>query len=516
MTARKSVSRSGWTPPPLAVVAVILAIVLAMLYPEPLFQGRVFLSGDSANSDAFGAVGDASLADGHYPLWNPYLFCGMPTFGSLAYVKFLYPPSTLFNFLQQQLHFPPLTWLLAHLFFGGLGMAVLLRRWKLPLGAVVLGAVTWIILPKVVAWGVHGHGSKLGAAMYLPWIVAWTTDVLSGRGARAMALLALLLGLQFLRGHPQITYYTLLALGWLAVSNGLWQWTPGKAVATAVRWKRAGLLAAALVLAAAMGAALLVPVHAYQGHSVRGASEEAGGGGLDYATDWSLAPTELPTLVLPSAAGFGQATYLGAMPFNDYPNYFGYLLLLLGVCSWGTGRRRLVIALGVLCLLSLLVSFGKHFQSFYGLLYDVLPFFDRLRIPSMILILPGFALAILAAQGAARLSTSDWIDGRLRFVPWVAMGGGALLLFSGGSGLAQGPFDNALRGLAESAGKNAVPVLVESAWSLYRADLVRIGLVLLTAGAALLLAVRKPGFRATGLVWVLTLLVVLDLWRSTG
>jgi hypothetical protein len=130
------------------VVALALLAVLGVTYPEPMFQGRVFLSADSSNADAFAAVGDASLAEGHYPLWNPYLFAGMPTFGSLAYAKFLYPPSVLFNFLQGTLGFAPMTWLLGHLLFGGLGMAWLLSRWRLPVAALVLGAVVWLLFPS--------------------------------------------------------------------------------------------------------------------------------------------------------------------------------------------------------------------------------------------------------------------------------------------------------------------------------------------------------------------------------
>jgi len=181
------------------VLAAVLWLVLAALYPGPVLQGRVFASADSSNADAFGLVGDASLRDGHYPLWNPYLFAGMPSFGSLAYPKFVYPPAQVFNLLQQKLGFVPLTWLIGHMLFGGLGMMWLLSRWQLPTSSLILGAVVFLLFPKVVAWGVHGHGSKLGAAMYLPWIVAWALRVQDSeswrRQLRAAGMLGLLMGL---------------------------------------------------------------------------------------------------------------------------------------------------------------------------------------------------------------------------------------------------------------------------------------------------------------------------------
>ena len=62
----------------------------------------------------------------------------------------------------------------------------------------LLGAVVFVLFPKVVAWGVHGHGSKLGAAMYLPWAVvvvlgmlrwAWLEQQSGVRSRHALAAL---------------------------------------------------------------------------------------------------------------------------------------------------------------------------------------------------------------------------------------------------------------------------------------------------------------------------------------
>jgi hypothetical protein len=495
------------------VVALVLLLALALLYPELLFQGRIFLSADARNADAFALVGDAALAKGHYPMWNPYLFAGMPTFGSLSYTRFLYPPGMVFRFFQDTLHLPPMTWMLAHLLFGGLGMAYLLSRWRLPTAALVLGALAWMLFPRVTAWAVHGHGSKLAAAMYLPWIVAFTLEVLGGRGRRSIGLLAMLLGLQVLRGHTQITYYTLLTVGGLVLANGLVPLAPGAADAPiAVRWRRGGLVMVGLVLAFLLGAVLLIPLHDYAGISIRGQTSEGGGLGYDYATAWSLSPRELGTLIWPSAAGFGKATYQGQMPFTDYPNYFGWLLLALAVAAWWTGRRALVGVLGLLAGLALLIAFGRHAPFLYDLLYNHLPYFNKFRVPSMILILGAFAVAVLAGHGASALAGEPEHSARWRRpLPLVVMGLGLLVLLLGGSGLLERAYQQHLRDLAQAAGKTAAPVLLQAAWILQRADLVRIGLVLLAAGGALLLAARKTGFRRSGLIWVLAALLLLDM-----
>ncbi|MBK7046365.1 MAG: hypothetical protein IPH48_07575 [bacterium] len=488
-------------------------LIVAVIYPGPMFLGETFRSADAESANAFAKVGDAARAVGDYPHWNPYLFAGMPTFGSQIYVPGVYPPTALFSFLQGTLGMPPLTWMLGHLVFGGLGMVWLLSRWKLPTSSLLLGATLYLLFPQVVAWGVHGHGTKLGAAMYLPWIVGWTLRALDGAGVRAVGMLGLLTGLQLLRGHPQISYYTLAVATWMALWGTVRPFeAAGKALAAGERARRLGTVVAGLALGFVVSTVLLLPVMEYAGISTRGQDEAGGSGvGLEYANGWALAPAELGTLVLPAAAGFGQATYLGLMPFNDYPNYYGFLWLLLAALAFARGGRSLWGALTALSVLAVFVSFGTFGFGLYELLYNWLPYFNKFRIPSMILIVPAFALAVLAARGLARLGEGAQPGGRPLLLP-VAVGALGLLLLAGGAAsMLEGPYRSSLQSLATAAQRQAPPVLFDNAWELHRASLVRIGLVLLAAAAALLYASRNTTFRQRGLAWVLFALVAVDL-----
>lgn len=492
-----------------------LVALVALVHPDALFQGRIYGSVDAANYDAFTLVGDAARHAGDYPEWNPYLFAGMPTFGSLAYRWGVYPPTIPLNWLQDTLHFPPLTWMLLHLVFGGAGMVWLLGRWGLPASARLLGAAAWLLFPRVVAWGVHGHGSKLVAAMYLPWLLGLAWEALDGRGRRVAGWAALLLGLQVLRGHVQITYYTLLALAVLLIAAWVRRLArrgaaPDPAGATA--WGVAAVVAGML-----LGAVCLVPVHDYAAWSVRGAAE-GGGADYEYAAGWSLSPRELGTFALPSSSGFGLATYQGAMPFTDYPNTFGALTLLLAAAAWWDRRRRAAVAaLAALFLLAVLVSFGKHLPVLFGPFYAALPYFNKFRVPSMILVLAAAAAAIAAALGAARLTAADGPPPtRLRTVGMAALAGGALALIAA-AGPGRGLLETHLQSLAASAGRPVPPpVLLAEAWGLLRADLVRLGLVLLAAGAGSLAAVRSEAWRVRGLGWLLCALLVVELLGVAG
>lgn len=494
-------------------IALALLVLLGLLYPEALLQGRVFGSSDAENAALFTIVGDASLARGVYPQWNPYLFAGMPTFGSLSYTRFVYPPGEALTYLQDHLGFPPLTWMLAHLLLGGAGMVWLLGRWRLPLPARLLGAAVWLLQPNVVAWGVHGHGSKLVTAMYLPWIVGSCLDLLEGKGRRRAALLALAVALQVLRGHVQILYYSLLCVGvlvlgkWVAVlvarrrrvaGAGGWPWRPTAAIG------------AALVAAFLVGAVQLLPVREYAGWSVRGSSE-GGGASYEYATGWSLHPREFPTLVQPAAAGFGLGTYQGFMPFTDYPNYFGWLLLTLAALgAWAVPRwpQRALVALA---LMSLLVACGRFFPVLYGPFYHLLPYFNKFRIPVMILSVTGFALAVLAAHGVAALHGAGAGARLPRRLAWVWLGLGAVSLL-GALGPGKGLHASQLASLAAASGRGApAPEVLAAAWSLQRADLLRIGLLLVAAGAATWFGTRGAAPRRAWLPWVLLALVSVDL-----
>jgi len=493
-------------------VACVLAL-LGILFPEAMFQAQVFGAADTAASEAFRQVGDASRRQGDYPLWNPFIFGGMPTFGSLAYTLGVYPPTVVLEWLQG-LGLPPLTWLLAHLLFGGLGMWWLLGRWRAPAGARLVSVVLWLWFACVVAWSVHGHGSKAGAAMYLPWLVGFAWSILTSGSLRATAFAGLLLGLQFLRGHPQISYYTLLLLGFLTVWHLAWPLGDDPRPPFACRARRGVLVAVAIAIGFAIGAALLLPVHDYAAISTRGEGGASGGGrtAYDYATDWSLGPEDLAAGVLPAAAGFGRATYLGRMPFNDYPNYFGPLVLALAAAAWLTGRRRLVLGLGAGALLSVLLAMGRFSPGIYQLCYHALPYFDKFRVPSMIMIVAALVVAILAGLGAGALA--DDRGERSRLLRRAAIGllaAGGLCLVAGAAELAAGGYRGALAALAAKSGKQGAPAILDAAWTLHRSFLVRGGLVLMAAGGAALLASRRPDFRRRGLLPVLAALVAIDL-----
>ena len=381
-------------------VAVLLGLLTLVFFHEVSLEGRTFVSPDATAPAGFVRIGEQSLWKDHvYPLWNPYVFLGMPSFGSGGYNPLIYPPDWPLALLQKVLPLPDVTWLLIYYFLGALFTYLLAREWGARPEGALLGAVAFVFQPNLVAVGAHGHGSQLVDSAYLP-LMLWLAARWLRRGRLdELGWLALAGGFQFLRGHVQICFYTWLAIALYAVVT---------AAANARRTSELpGVLLRCLALAGAAALAFGVagvynlPLHDYAQYSMRGSSAN-GGAPFAYATSWSMAFHELPSLVFPNFVGFGGATYWGGMPFTDYPNGFvGVIVALLALCGFVARDPDHAIArwfVGVLAGFSLLVGLGRNFPL-YGLLYDHLPMFNKFRIPVMVLVLFQLAMAMAAAWG---------------------------------------------------------------------------------------------------------------------
>ena len=373
-----------------------LALLVVLFFHEVSIGGKTFVSPDTTAPAGFVRMGEKALWEEHtYPLWNPYVFLGMPSFGSGAYNPLIYPPDWPVALVQKALPLPDMTWLLLYYFLGGLFLFLLAREWGASPEGALLGAAAFIFTPNLVAVGSHGHGSQLVDSAYLPLLLWLATRWIRRGGLHHLAWLALAGGFQLLRGHVQICFYTWMAIGlYVLVEVAARLQRPAELPTVLARG--AGVLAAGAV-AFGLAGVYNVPLQDYSKYSIRSAGG-GGGLGMERATAWSLSPYELPSIVVPGWVGFGGATYWGDMPFTDYPNaYVGMVTVLLLVPAFLAKGAPRVFAL-LLALLSLFIAFGKHF-FLYAFLYDHLPLFNKFRIPVMIILLFGLAAAVGVAWG---------------------------------------------------------------------------------------------------------------------
>ncbi len=379
-----------------AWAAALIALLVVIFFHEVSVGGKTFVAPDTTAPAGFVRMGEKALWQEHtYPLWNPYVFLGMPSFGSGAYNPLIYPPDWPLALIAKVIPLPDMTWLLLYYALGGGFMVLLAREWGARTEGALLGGAAFVFAPNLVAVGSHGHGSQLVDSAYLP-LMLWLASRWIRRGGLAhLGWLALAGGFQMLRGHVQICFYTWFAIGLFALVDFLATLrSPGQ---LGVRAARAAGIALAAALAFGLAGFYNLPLRDYARYSIRGGGQD-GGVGMEYATQWSLAPYELPSIVVPGWVGFGGATYWGGMPFTDYPNaYLGMVAVVLALPAFMGGGSLRVFAL-LLAALSLLVAFGKNFPL-YGFLYAHLPLFNKFRIPVMVVVLLQVAAALATAWG---------------------------------------------------------------------------------------------------------------------
>ena len=388
-------------------------LVLLLFYPL-VFQSKVLLAPDSLIPHASTmALDRLQTATGTYPLWQPWLFSGMPTVEAFSYLSGLYYPNVFFNLF----HTDGIVLQLLHLVFAGLGVFLFLRQYGLKTPAAPLGGALFMLNPYMTAMLVHGHGSQLMTVAYMPWML-WATMRLIQRGGLADAgILALIAGFQLQRSHVQIAWYSWMLVLLLAVVLFFFRRTvpeTTKGVSSMISLMPAGgdegrpygtlrillLFVAALCCGVAMSASIYLPASEYAVYSVRGMAEQGGSSAWEYATLWSMHPMELITFLIPGFFGFGGVTYWGFMPFTDFPAYAGIVVLLLAVSGALMRRKEPMTWFFVAgILLALLLSFGRFFSPVFDLFYHFAPLFSRFRVPSMALIMLYLVISFLAAIG---------------------------------------------------------------------------------------------------------------------
>ena len=381
-----------------AIIGGITIIVLVLFYPI-VFEGKTFGSPDSLNPRSSSMILEQSRkTDGQFPLWQPWIFSGMPTADAFTYISSLYFPNYVLNLLFQSSHLNQLL----HLIFTGLGGFVFLRFLGLSKIVAFMGATAFMITPFMITMIVFGHGSQMMTAAYLPWIMWMTIKVMTKPSFCGVGLLAVLMGFQLQRAHAQIAYYTWMLAGAYVLFYLLWNINNTKE--TKIKWLGLGGFLAASLLGIGIALLIYLPSIEYTPFSVRGGGV-GGGAGYNYATSWSFSPKELLTFIIPSALGFGGQTYWGNMPFTDYPNYMGIVILVLAAIGFVHRRDPLMWFLLGTSILAIFISFGKNLSIIYDIFYSFFPYFNKFRVPAMILILVQFNTSMMAALGLNYLLT---------------------------------------------------------------------------------------------------------------
>ncbi|MBW3637394.1 MAG: hypothetical protein KY445_13175, partial [Armatimonadetes bacterium] len=363
-----------------------LALLALIVFWPLLFGGRAYFFGDlELYFYPLGQFWHRELVQGRIPLWNPYLFGGVPFAGN-PQKGLLYPPSALLAIfpaipalmLGAVLHL----WGSAALFFGWL------RRGHPQLGAMaaLLGAMVWMLGGFFVSK--TQFPNMLAALAWVP-AALWSAENLARTPTlRRAVILGAVLGLQLLAGHAQISLYTI----YFAFIYALWQW---KTVPQRASFpKLAAFLGGALVLAALLDAGQLLPVV----ENLRGVARQTLS--IETAPRFFLPPWALSNLFAPYFYGnpsHGTWTGLGGGNFWETACYVG--IVPFGLALWGFRRAKFWCAVALASLLLALGPMGGLYLAAFSFVPGIARFHDAGRF----LIGAAVAFAFAAALGVQGL-----------------------------------------------------------------------------------------------------------------
>ncbi len=399
------------------ICVLALFVLLLFLFNDIILKGMIFSDGgDTATHDAWPTAMTHIRETEHVePLWIPYIFSGMPISGALIFPTrvnliqdFVVFWGSKILFFGAQLH-----WLLVPFLIMGCGMFFLARELKFSLPVSLFASIVMMLSPYAVGLPETGHGSKLIVLGYIPLLFLWVYKLFQERTLLLFALAAATLGTMLLADHPQMAFYGLFLLGLYLLSEIAFDARQAPKAAAL----KTGLFVAAVVLGFALYAYHALPTLEYAHYSIRGGGGEsagvagaAGAAGLsyDYATNWSFHPFELANLVVPSFFGYENPYYWGWMPFTNSTVYVGLLPLLFAGVALAYNRNRMTWFLLGFTVLIFFIAFGRHLSIIYDLMFNYFPFFNKLRVPVMILHLAPFSIGLLSAYGL------DWVVTRFQ------------------------------------------------------------------------------------------------------
>ena len=369
-----------------------LLLICIILFHKVLFKDYLFQGGDSLSPKAIRMGIENSIDNyGEYPLWMPWIFSGMPSIHSFQNISEFYFPHLLMKGLMN-LGVPQFWEFIFHFIFSAIGMIFLLKYLNINHMIALWGGISYMMMPYLVTMIVHGHGSQMMTTAYIPWIMLFCLKLHHSPSLFNVGLLAFFMGLQLQRAHVQIAYYTWMLVGLYIVVNIFFHLKNKESFRELIVYS-----IPAFLLSICMSMWIYYPAASYTPFSIRGGGE-GGGTGIDYATQWSFSIGEMLTFFIPSYYGFGGVTYWGNMPFTDYPNYMGIFSLLFSLYALFLYRDRFRF-FDNCKFIYLFLSFGHNFKLFYEFFYSYFPFFNKFRVPVMILVLLQFNVVVMAALG---------------------------------------------------------------------------------------------------------------------
>ena len=333
---------------------------------------------------------------GHFPLWNPYIFCGMPLLATMQ-IGFFYPLTIIYYLLPFDLAFN--YYIILHYFLAASFTYMLMRHYQVSRPAAFMSGMVFAFSGYLLS--ISNMNTTLSSVVWLPLVILWWDKMINvgeglvpsrigrpqGPPLHNFLIFILFLSLMLLGGEPTIIYVTV----WLLMFYTL--------VFSRQKLKDLGWLGVAVVVVLLLCAAQLLPFFELVQHSDR-----SGMAGFAFAAMRSLPFREVINFVFPfffgnmNQPGSYTEGLLGAV-MQDWliSSYLGlFPLFFAAVGFFRTDKRSWFW--GGAAVTSLILAFGKY-TPLYALLYNYIPGVSLIRYPVKYVFLTTFSLSILCGLG---------------------------------------------------------------------------------------------------------------------
>ncbi len=416
--------------------SLILFIVIALIYTNPVFQGKEIIQHDIVQYKG-GAkeLLDYRAKHGEETYWSDAMFGGMPTYQTGAQFR-----GDIIKHVDNALNFLPKPANYLFLLFAGfflLGMTAV-RNWKYALlGATFFGLSTYFYI--IIS---AGHNGKVHTIAYFAPLLAGILLVyIRKKYLLGFAVTALFMGLQIAANHFQMTYYLFIGIGFLFLSELI------RVLLKKSNWKHfgisSGVLALAFLLGIGMNSQRLLANREYAEETVRGkqiledekqnhASKD--GMNRDAMLMWSYGKLETLNLFIPRIyggssqekgsdrimqniqdlvqenatsqeevdnimKGFSSPTYWGEQPGTAGPAYQGAVVCFLAFLGFLFAPKKYKYWILGASVLTIMLAWGSNFLIISDLFIDFVPLYNKFRAPSSILVVVELLFPLIAIVG---------------------------------------------------------------------------------------------------------------------
>lgn len=332
-------------------------------------------------------------------LWTSYINNGLPLH-SQSQTGIFYPINfLLYFFLPTHIAFN--LSVVLHFFLAGIFTYLYART-------IGLGELPSLVSSSIFVFNgfliKQGQIDILFICAYLPLIFYFIERCFREKYRRRLiysALAGLCIGIQFLIGHPQMVFYSLLASILYFFFKMLINIRELKNEKSITTFALAFVIMIAVVFG--IGAIQIIPTM-----ELIPLSERAEGVSAEYAGAISFSPKFLLTFIFPNffQGQYRNTTIRDILGWPPEIGYIGILPLMLSLAAFLNRKNRYAIFFSFLALISLILALGKH-TLLFPVIFGYVPGLRYFAYPVRFLYLFTFSVAILSGLGLMAL-TNDF------------------------------------------------------------------------------------------------------------